>query len=196
LGYRWDLTGWVGYGYCVVHSRWCWPEAVPAHQREPGLELNCYVLTFTVTVPARGCRGRGWQARPGFGNAVVTAIMLDLIGLQPQVGTAGYCVDIGVWHPKISGRFALGIECDGRMYHSSAVARDRHRLRQEVLERLGWRIYRIWGTPWYRYRPEQEERLKAAIAAAISDTGDHPTAARQFCRGAGEFQAGAVIWNC
>jgi len=32
---------------------------------------------------------------------------------------------------------------------------------------LGWRIYRIWGTSWYRYRSEQEERLKAAIAAAI-----------------------------
>jgi len=94
--------------------------------------------------------------------------------VQPQVGTAGYRVDIGVWHPEISGRFALGIECDGRMYHSSAVTRDRDRLRQEVLERLGWRIYRIWGTSWYRYRSEQEERLKAAIAAAISDTGDHP----------------------
>jgi hypothetical protein len=37
--------------------------------------------------------------------------------VQPQVGTAGYRVDIGVWHPEISGRFALGIECDGRMYH-------------------------------------------------------------------------------
>ena len=95
--------------------------------------------------------------------------------VQPQVGTAGYRVDIGVWHPQISGRFALGIECDGRMYHSSAVARDRDRLRQEVLERLGWRIYRIWGTSWYRYRSEQEERLKTAIATAISDTGDHLT---------------------
>lgn len=95
--------------------------------------------------------------------------------VQPQVGTAGYRVDIGVWHPQISGRFALGVECDGRMYHSSAVARDRDRLRQEVLERLGWRIYRIWGTSWYRYRSEQEERLKTAIAAAIFDTRDHQT---------------------
>jgi restriction endonuclease-like protein/uncharacterized protein DUF3320 len=100
------------------------------------------------------------------------------------VGTAGYRVDIGVWHPQISGRFALGIECDGRMYHSSAVARDRDRLRQEVLERLGWRIYRIWGTSWYRYRSEQEERLKAAIAAAISNSEDHPTGPPKAAAGA------------
>jgi hypothetical protein len=85
----------------------------------------------------------------------------------PQVGTAGFRVDIGVKHPSQAGRYALGIECDGWMYHSSKVARDRDRLRQEVLERLGWRIYRIWGTAWYRNRNEQEERLRSAIADAI-----------------------------
>ncbi|MGA2015209.1 MAG: DUF3320 domain-containing protein, partial [Solirubrobacteraceae bacterium] len=85
----------------------------------------------------------------------------------PQVGTAGYRVDIGVKHPSQAGRYVLGIECDGWMYHSSKVARDRDRLRQEVLERLGWRIYRIWGTAWYRNRNEQEDRLRAAITDAI-----------------------------
>jgi very-short-patch-repair endonuclease len=88
----------------------------------------------------------------------------------PQVGTAGYRVDIGVKHPAQAGRYALGVECDGWMYHSSKVAHDRDRLRQEVLERLGWKIYRIWGTAWYRNRGEQEQRLMAAIAAAIHDT--------------------------
>ena len=116
----------------------------------------------------------GLDAESPFEEEVMRTIRSWGYKVQPQVGTAGYRVDIGVWHPEISGRFALGIECDGRMYHSSAVARDRDRLRQEVLERLGWRIYRIWGTSWYRYRPEQEERLKAAIAAAISDTGTAP----------------------
>ena len=49
----------------------------------------------------------------------------------------------------------------------SKVARDRDRLRQDVLDRLGWRIHRIWGTAWYRNRPEQEQRLRAAIDSAI-----------------------------
>lgn len=87
---------------------------------------------------------------------------------QPQVGTAGFRVDIGVRHPARPGQFALGVECDGWMYHSSKVARDRDRLRQEVLERLGWRIHRIWGTAWYRNRPQQEERLQQAIDQAIA----------------------------
>ena len=98
--------------------------------------------------------------------------------VKPQVGTAGYRVDLGVWHPSVAGRFALGIECDGAMYHSSRVARDRDRLRQEVLEGLGWRIYRVWGTSWYRHRHEQEERLKAAIEAAIEGADGHVAQAR------------------
>jgi hypothetical protein len=87
----------------------------------------------------------------------------------PQVGAAGYRVDIGVRHPLEPGRYAIGIECDGAMYHSSAVARDRDRLRQEVLEGLGWRLHRVWGTAWYRDRPSQEKALRQAIDDAIAN---------------------------
>jgi hypothetical protein len=92
----------------------------------------------------------------------------------PQVGTAGYRFDIGIPHPTETGRYALGVECDGAMYHSSRVARDRDRLRQEVLEDLGWRIHRIWGTSWYRDRAEQEQRLREAIEAAINGSARPP----------------------
>lgn len=86
----------------------------------------------------------------------------------PQVGHAGYRIDIGVRHPERRGDFILGVECDGAMYHSSKVARDRDRLRQEVLERLGWRIHRIWGTAWYGSRANEETRLRETIEAALA----------------------------
>ena len=85
----------------------------------------------------------------------------------PQVGTAGYRIDLGVRAPGKAGQFVLGVECDGTMYHSSKVARDRDRLRQEVLEGLGWRLYRIWGTSWYRYRDIEIARLLNAVESAI-----------------------------
>ncbi|MGP3927883.1 AAA domain-containing protein [Streptomyces sp. 8N616] len=88
--------------------------------------------------------------------------------VQPQVGIAGYRVDFGVRHPRAVGTYALGIECDGAMYHSSRAARDRDRLRQQVLEGLGWSLYRIWGTDWYRNRPQAERRLKEAVERAVS----------------------------
>jgi very-short-patch-repair endonuclease len=113
----------------------------------------------------------GLDAESPFEEEVIRTIRSWGYEVQPQVGTAGYRVDIGVKHPDKSGFFALGVECDGWMYHSSKVARDRDRLRQEVLERLGWRIYRIWGTAWYRNRSEQEQRLRAAIESAINGGG-------------------------
>jgi hypothetical protein len=85
----------------------------------------------------------------------------------PQVGTAGYRIDIGVRHPDIPGEYVLGVECDGAAYHSAQAARDRDRLRQSVLEGLGWRIHRIWGISWWRDRRGQTERLRSAIEDAI-----------------------------
>ncbi len=68
--------------------------------------------------------------------------------LAAQVGTSGYRIDLAIKHPNKKGEFILGIECDGAAYHSSATARDRDRLRQLVLEGLGWKIHRIWSTDW------------------------------------------------
>ncbi|MEV6679418.1 DUF3320 domain-containing protein [Streptomyces erythrochromogenes] len=99
--------------------------------------------------------------------------------VQPQVGVAGYRVDLGLRHPAAQGSFALGIECDGAMYHSSRAARDRDRLRQQVLEDLGWTLHRIWGTDWYRNRPEAERRLKEAVETAVTtDPFARPEAVR------------------
>lgn len=86
----------------------------------------------------------------------------------PQVGAAGYRIDIGIRHESVPGAYALGIECDGRMYHSAKTARDRDRLRQDVLEGLGWQLHRIWGPAWYRNRQTEEARLKAAIEEGLA----------------------------
>ncbi|NKS29702.1 DUF3320 domain-containing protein [Rhodococcus hoagii] len=89
----------------------------------------------------------------------------------PQVGVAGYRIDMAVRHPDKPGSYAIGIECDGAAYHSSRTARDRDRLRESVLRNLGWEIHRIWGLSWWRDRDFQEKRLRAAIVAAIETDG-------------------------
>ena len=65
------------------------------------------------------------------------------------VRPSGYWIDYAVRHPTQPGRYVLAIECDGATYHSSESARDRDRLRQEQLERLGWRFHRIWSSDWF-----------------------------------------------
>ncbi|MDO8727425.1 MAG: DUF3320 domain-containing protein [Candidatus Methanoperedens sp.] len=86
--------------------------------------------------------------------------------VRKQVGCGGYRVDLAIVSAKFPGRYILGIECDGAKYHSSPVARDRDRLRQQILEGLGWNLYRIWSTDWYRNRAETSRRLLEAVENA------------------------------
>jgi very-short-patch-repair endonuclease len=85
-----------------------------------------------------------------------------------QVGCSGYRIDLAIVHPERPGQYALGIECDGASYHSAATARERDRLREQVLVKLGWKLYRIWSTDWFKARSKQVEKLLAAVEAAIN----------------------------
>lgn len=84
-----------------------------------------------------------------------------------QVGCSGYRIDLAIKHPTQSGKFVIGIECDGATYHSSRTARERDRLRQSVLEDMGWTIYRIWSTDWIKDQKNEEEKLVNAIEKAL-----------------------------
>jgi len=85
---------------------------------------------------------------------------------DPQVGSAGFRIDIGVRHPDRPGTYLLAVECDGATYHSALWARERDRLRQDVLEHLGWRFHRIWSTDWFYDRRAQIERLRRGLVEA------------------------------
>jgi very-short-patch-repair endonuclease len=86
-----------------------------------------------------------------------------------QVGCSGYRIDMAVKHPKYQGRYAIGIECDGAMYHSARTARERDRLRQTVLEDMGWKIYRVWSTDWIKDCQSEGNRLLKAVKDAIAN---------------------------
>jgi very-short-patch-repair endonuclease len=85
---------------------------------------------------------------------VVTAMGYEV---KPQLGVAGFFIDMAVRNPDRPGEFLAGIECDGATYHGGHSVRDRDRIRQEILESLGWksRIHRIWSTDWF-YNPRKE----------------------------------------
>jgi len=104
------------------------------------------------------------------GSAFEEAVASRLRGLgyrvDHQVGTGGFFIDLAIVDDDAPGRYLLGLECDGATYHSARSARDRDRLRQEVLEALGWKIHRVWSTDWFRNPDREIARVQAAIAAA------------------------------
>jgi very-short-patch-repair endonuclease len=94
--------------------------------------------------------------------------VLQRAGFQTerQVGAAGYFIDLAIRHPHHPGLFALGVECDGKTYHSSRAARDRDRLREKVLMERGWKLHRIWSTDWFVNPQAAKKKLIEAANAA------------------------------
>ncbi|KJY85581.1 hypothetical protein TW84_21520 [Vibrio neptunius] len=86
-----------------------------------------------------------------FEISVMDALTRKGFECVPQVGVSGFFIDIAVRDPGMPGRYLMGIECDGATYHSSKSTRDRDRVRQGVLEGLGWNIRRIWSTDWFKH---------------------------------------------
>ena len=113
------------------------------------------------------------------------------LSVVPQYGCSGYRIDFAVRHPTDPGRFVLAVEADGATYHSSNTARDRDRLRQEHLERLGWRFCRIWSTDWFNDHARELDRVLEAYRHAVTESdaggtgaGDQRRAARGGAGGA------------
>ena len=94
-----------------------------------------------------------------FEEAVYDALISKGINIRKQVGCSGYKIDLAVVDDNNPGRYTVGIECDGANYHSCATARDRDRLRQYVLEDLGWTIIRVWSTDWFKNPKRELDRL-------------------------------------
>lgn len=93
--------------------------------------------------------------------------------VDTQIGCSGFRIDLGLKRPN-SSDYVLAIECDGATYHSSKNARDRDRLRQQILENMGWKFYRIWSTDWFRNNRVEKERLIEAVENALKSYAKEP----------------------
>ncbi|TDC90966.1 DUF4011 domain-containing protein [Saccharopolyspora aridisoli] len=105
----------------------------------------------------------------GFEQDIARRLTDQGIDVYPQWGVSSYRIDFALAHPDEPGRMVLAVEADGDRYHKAGSARDRDRLRQEHLERLGWCFHRVWASAWFA-DPEGETRK---IVAAWRDAVAH-----------------------
>ncbi len=115
----------------------------------------------------------GKGADSPFEEAVQDVLVRHGFQVDNQVGVAGFFIDLAIVDPDTPGRYLIGLECDGATYHSAPSARDRDRLRQEILEAHGWCIHRIWSTDWFQRLQTETARLLNAIAAAKENRALH-----------------------
>ena len=147
----------------------------PRPHTAQGVEQGVDLLHQYFEYVASGCENVGSPAEM---NAFELSIGAGLerrgIPFTPQYGVSGYRIDFACAHPDQRGRKVLAIEADGASYHSTPTARDRDRLRQQVLEDKGWRFHRIWSTSWFRDREAELDKAEAAWRKAVADADAGP----------------------
>ena len=126
-------------------------------------------LEYSKTNKIDYARETGREPDSEFEREVIQQIEAMGFIAEPQVGVSGYFIDIGVRHPKWNYKYLLGVECDGATYHSQKSARDRDRLREEVLRNLGWDLYRIWSTNWFEDPRSEIEKLRNVLERKLRE---------------------------
>jgi very-short-patch-repair endonuclease len=169
------------------------PHDMPPNWGTLGPELLRQFLAFAEN---GGRLDRVGRAEPtelnGFERSVLSALEGAGVPVTPQWGVSGYRIDFALAHPERPGRMVLAVEADGNTYHNADSARDRDRLRQEHLERLGWRFHRIWASDWFANPEAETARVVECWREAIADAERDPEPAPPVeVRPADDLTAGA-----
>lgn len=147
--------------------------SITHHDFDPsGLKLGPQLLQALLQFAQSGgsTTGADTSAVPLNAFELMVKAELERLGLRPiaQYGSSSFRIDFALPHPDEPGRMVLAVEADGAAYHSSPTARDRDRLRQQMLERLGWRFHRIWSTAFFANPRAEAEKVRAAYEAALA----------------------------
>jgi very-short-patch-repair endonuclease len=139
----------------------------PGRLTKPGARMLAEYLEYAGS-GGTPVAASGAASTSGPFEADVAARLAELgITVVPQFGVGGYRVDFAAAHPDDPSRMILAIEADGTSYHDSGSVRDRDRLRKEHLERLGWRVHRLWSTSWFTDQESELAKLRAAYDSAV-----------------------------
>jgi very-short-patch-repair endonuclease len=145
-----------------------------------------YAERGAIALPAQDAGSVGGFDSP-FEEAV--SMQLERRGWRvvPQVGISGFRVDLGVRHPDLAGAYLAGVECDGATYHGSATARDRDKVREQVLRGLGWNILRVWSTDWWFDTIGCAARLHASLQSLLEESRARRAAEQEDVAAHGEM---------
>lgn len=154
---------------CDVFCSFRPDEIDPQRARWEGVRILKEFLSFAQNRESTPVTTGGDYESP-FEEDVASEIQRMGYEVVPQFGTHNFRIDLAVRHPSRPDEFMLAVEADGATYHRSLSARERDRLRQQVLESYGWRFHRIWSTDWFYDRTATVSKLRDALEDAARHT--------------------------
>jgi hypothetical protein len=96
-------------------------------------------------------------------NTIITKIKMALekhgYKVATNVGKSEFKVDLAIVNPNQSGEYLAAVQLDGPNYANRKTTRDRNKLSDLILERLGWELIKIWSIEWWHDEAKQIDAL-------------------------------------
>ncbi|RDD63005.1 DUF4011 domain-containing protein [Ferruginivarius sediminum] len=89
--------------------------------------------------------------------------------VDSNVGVNGHHLDLAVRSPANPKAYLLGIEFDGTGYRAAPAVRDSDAMWPAAMERLGWRVVRIWSSDWQADFEAELEALESHLQELAAD---------------------------
>lgn len=109
----------------------------------------------------------GNNAADSIGDSIRDVLRKNGYETECNVGNSQYKIDVAVKNPYDKSSYVVGIECDGESYYNAKTVRDRERLRKEVLERMGWKMFRVWSAEWVNNYEGEKKRLLDFVKSEV-----------------------------
>jgi len=151
---------------CVVFANFTAAEIDLSRTQARGVHALKTFLAYAETGRLEGPETAPEALQSPFEASVRAALGRAGFEVRAGVGSSIARIGLAVEDPGRPGRYLLGIESDGPSDRETRSARDRDRLRPEVLESLGWRLLRAYGPDWIRDPAGSLTRAVAAIEGA------------------------------
>ncbi len=109
----------------------------------------------------QGAAAGARKSRDPLVQSIAQALMDRGWSVDLEIGRSDVRLDLALRDPADPTRYLLAIETDGANYERAATARDRDRLRTDVLDSLGWSVHRLWAVDWWRDRDGEIAKIEA-----------------------------------
>lgn len=129
-----------------------------------------YAKTRTLGAPSAS--GGQPEFSSDFEKVLYDALVREGYSVDTKIGNSDYRVDLAVRDPARPARYLMGIESDGHEYCSARTARERDRLREQVLTNMGWKMHRVWSTNWIKNEQVAEHSLLDALKSATEESNN------------------------
>jgi hypothetical protein len=101
-------------------------------------------------------------------ESIATFLASKGVKTKMNIGTSSFRIDLAVCSPKDPNVYVLAICLDGRTYQKIKYTRDRDRMFQYMLTRMGWDTYRVWSMDWYSNPEGAKKRLWNKVTSVLS----------------------------